>query len=76
MACSGVECMLDASQAGSWPSAGFCIAADQSQTSTSGNYVVSADIKNIDSKNGQDFGHIGLAYNMVDFDNFDFIYYR
>ena len=74
--CSDEYCIIDASQPGKWPQNGFCIIEDQSTKTTTDNYILSADIRNLNSRGGVNYGHVGLAYNVQDADNFDYVYFR
>ena len=66
---------LDAST-GSFPEDLFCMAYDGLVANTTGSYSISADLYNYGSSKGPGFGHLGLAYNMIDLDIYEGVYLR
>ena len=72
---SDEETFLDASK-GSWPKDKFCMALDNEFDTDETSYEISADLNNHDSSGGSGFGHLGLAYNMLDTSNYEGIYLR
>ena len=59
-------------EGGSWYTNGWCTVLDNGQTDTNDNsYTLSAAL----FADNEEKGHLGLAYNVQDIDNFDFIYY-
>lgn len=59
-----------------WPSDGFCTALPPDPNIPDNSYVCRAKFYNYQSARGTNFGHIGIAYNVQDEDNFDVVYYR
>lgn len=59
-----------------WPSDGFCTALPPDPDMPNNRYVCRARLYNYQSARGINFGHIGIAYNVQDEDNFDVVYYR
>eukprot|EP00092_Neocalanus_flemingeri_P026598 GFUD01028827.1.p1 GENE.GFUD01028827.1~~GFUD01028827.1.p1 ORF type:complete len:339 (+),score=66.01 GFUD01028827.1:54-1070(+) len=67
---------LDAST-GSWPADKFCMAYDYGfDTDDNTSYNISADLYNYQSVGGPAFGHLGLAYNMLDSNTYEGVYLR
>ena len=40
------------------------------------NYTISASFRNVDSIQGENTGHLGFMYNVVDLHNYDFVFFR
>ena len=60
---------------GKWPESGFCRALLPTIV-MSDNYQVSAQLYNQIGWKGVNSGHLGLMYNVIDSNNFDFVYFR
>ena len=60
---------------GKWPANGFCRALLPTIVK-SDNYEVSAQLYNQIGWKGVNSGHLGLMYNVLDNNNFDFVYFR
>ena len=60
---------------GKWPANGFCRALFPTILN-SDNYEVSSELYNQIGWNGGNSGHLGLMYNVIDINNFDFVYFR
>ena len=60
---------------GKWPANGFCRALFPAILK-SDNYEVSGDLYNEIGWKGVNSGHLGLMYNVIDSNNFDFVYFR
>ena len=60
---------------GKWPANGFCRALLPAILQSE-NYEVSAELYNQITWNGVNSGHLGLMYNVIDSNNFDFVYLR
>ena len=71
---SGNYYILDANH-GKWPANGFCRAL-LPKTVNSQHYEVSAELYNQIGWKGANSGHLGLMYNAIDKNNFDFVYFR
>ena len=68
--------VLDASYP-HWPSNGFCSAlALKGLDNVPVKYAVHAKIYNIDSWQGADWGNVGLLFNALDKNNFEYVYIR
>ncbi len=61
-----------------WPENGFCTALALSglPEGQQNNYVIQAKMHNIDSWQGSDWGNVGLMFNALDANNFEYIYLR
>ena len=67
---------LDASS-GSWPKDKFCMAYDDRfTTDDTSSYVIRVDLYNYQAWRGPGSGHVGLAFNMLDTDNYEGLYIR
>jgi len=67
---------LDASE-GSWPANLFCMAYDGSaKPNPTISYTISVDLYNYQSTGGNTIGHLGLAYNFLDVNNYEALYVR
>ena len=67
---------LDAST-GSWPKDKFCMAYDDRfDTDSNTSYVISVDLFNYQSGSGPQYGHVGLAFNLLDTNNYEGLYIR
>ena len=71
---SGNYYILDANH-GKWPANGFCRAL-LPKAVNSQHYEVSAELYNQIGWSGANSGHLGLMYNAIDKNNFDFVYFR
>ena len=60
---------------GKWPENGFCRAFLPTIVKSE-NYEVSAQLYNQIGWKGVNSGHLGLMYNFIDNNNFDFVYFR
>ena len=60
---------------GSWEKHGFCQVFSP-MTVSGQNYKVSGHLYNVIGPQGFDSGFLGLAYNIEDKHNFDFVYFR
>nr|ADO22713.1 lectin 1A [Arenicola marina] len=67
---------LDATGPGSWPGAGLCRVVSGENTLNLDQYVYTVELYNQASVHGIHAGHPGLAYNVIDVNNFDFVYFR
>ncbi|XP_048590626.1 uncharacterized protein LOC116613216 [Nematostella vectensis] len=63
---------------GSWPASGFCRAIRNQILPVGAHYSYEAlvSLYNVRGRGGVNFGHLGLAYNALDANNFDFVYFR
>lgn len=61
---------------GRWPKDGFCHALVPSNASKHDTYKVSADFYVSEVKGSSDEIYLGVFYNAVDEDNFDFVLFR
>ena len=67
---------MDASS-GSWPKDKYCMAYDDRfTTDDTSSYVISVDLYNYQAWQGPGSGHVGLAFNMLDTDNYEGLYIR
>ena len=67
---------LDAST-GTWPRDKFCMAYDdQFDTDSNTSYVISVDLLHYQSSRGPSFGHLGLAYNLLDESTYEGLFLR
>ena len=67
---------MDASH-GSWPQDLFCMAYDDKfDTDDTSSYMISVDLYNHQGWQGPESGHIGLAFNLLDTDNYEGLYIR
>ena len=69
----GTYYVLDANT-GSWPKDAFCQAI--SKRDARPNYKLYGQLWNQIGKGGVNYGHPGLAFNVKDSKNYDFIYFR
>nr|UCK81554.1 lectin 1C [Arenicola marina] len=67
---------LDATGPGSWPGAGLCRVVSGENTLNLDQYVYTVELYNQASVHGIHSGHPGLAYNVIDVNNFDFVHFR
>ena len=66
-----------AATTGSWPKDKFCMAYDDRlNTDSNTSYTISADLLNYQSSSDPGFGHLGLAYNFFDTDNYEGLFQR
>lgn len=70
---AGSSYKLDASL-GSWP--GFCRGFPKEEIIAGGPYTVSVELFNKDSSHGANVGHPGVAFNVIDVNNYDLVYFR
>ena len=61
---------------GAWPGDGFCRVILEKDTKTGGPYTVEVELLNVVRPSIVYYGHPGVMYNIVDENNFDFIYFR
>ena len=59
---------------GSWP--GFCRVISKVEITDSESYTLTVEIMNVNGRDGVNFGHPGVMYNVVDENNFDVVYFR
>ena len=59
---------------GSWP--GFCRVISKVEINDSESYTLTVEIMNVNGRDGVNFGHPGVMYNVVDENNFDVVYFR
>ena len=64
---------LDANH-GTWPANGFCRYLEPDETI--GDYQITVDLYNKIGWRGIHSGNLGIAYNAIDENNFDFVYFR
>nr|UCK81558.1 lectin 2-2 [Arenicola marina] len=67
---------LDATGPGSWPEAGICRVVSRENGLDLDQYVYTVELYNQAGWAGIHSGHPGVAYNVIDVDNFDFVYFR
>ena len=67
--------VLDGST-GQWPQGGFCRAISRDSVPGPSKYSVEAKFYNIDSFSGPDKGNLGLMFNVLDENNFEYVYIR
>nr|UCK81556.1 lectin 3-1 [Arenicola marina] len=65
---------LEARCFGHWH--GICRVVSTDDTLDLDQYIYSVDLYNEDSNRGSKFGHLGVTFNVVDADNFDFVYFN
>ena len=61
---------------GSWPADGFCRVIPKVEISDGEPYTMTAEIMNVVGRDGVNFGHPGVMYNVIDENNFDVVYFR
>lgn len=61
---------------GSWPGDGFCRALRMDEINTGDPYTLTVDLFNVDGLLGVNSGHPGVMYNVIDENNFDFVFFR
>ena len=61
---------------GSWSVDGFCRVISKVEITDSESYTLTVEIMNVEGRDGVNFGHPGVMYNVVDENNFDFVYFR
>ena len=62
---------------GSWPDDGFCRIILKVAITDGEPYTMTVEIMNVVGGNGLiDSGHPGVAYNVIDENNFDVVYFR
>ena len=66
--------VMDANH-GVWPASGFCRTLYSNAVGSS-NYELSVQLYNKIGWKGKDSGHLGLMYNVINYNNFDFVYFR
>ena len=60
-----------------WPANGFCSAMFRSSLTTfSKRYLIEAKLNNVESWLGNDWGNLGLMFNALDINNFEYVYVR
>eukprot|EP00794_Sanderia_malayensis_P012108 gene12108-13359_t len=61
-----------------WPEHGFCtaLALKSLDDKGSSDYVMQVKLHNIDSWQGSDWGNVGLLFNALDSNNFEYVYIR
>nr|UCK81560.1 lectin 2-4 [Arenicola marina] len=67
---------LDATGPGTWPRAELCRVVSRENRVNLDQYVYTVELYNQAGLDGINSGHIGVAYNVIDVDNFDFVYFR
>ena len=67
--------LLDATNP-AYTTAKYCMAVKDENYGEFGNYETRVDVLNVASKDGINFGHLGIIFNFVDYSNYDFIYMR
>ena len=66
---------LDADH-GTWPGDRFCQVAYLKDGGQTTDYQLSVDLFNVKGWQGVNSGHLGVLYNAVDQENYDFVYFR
>ena len=66
---------LDADH-GTWPQDRFCQAVYLQDGGQATDYQLSVDLFNVKGWQGVNSGHLGVLYNAVDQENYDFVYFR
>ena len=61
---------------GTWPADGFCRVISKVEINDSESYTLTVEIMNVNGRDGVNFGHPGVMYNVVDENNFDVVYFR
>ena len=61
---------------GVWPASGFCRVIFEQDIKAVGPYVLDIELLNTVRPGIVYWGHPGVIYNVVDEDNFDFVYFR
>lgn len=61
---------------GVWPDSGFCRVIFEQDIKAVGPYVLDIELLNTVRPGIVYWGHPGVIYNVVDEDNFDFVYFR
>lgn len=61
---------------GTWPDDGFCRVLPGKELNARDPYTMTVELMNVIGKDGVDSGHPGVIYNVVDENNFDFVYFR
>ena len=59
-----------------WPDDGFCRVLPGKEINAGDSYMLKVELMNVIGKNGVNFGHPGVMYNVIDENNFDLVYYR
>ena len=67
--------LVDANH-GSWPKDGFCRVLVPMANNIHGAYKLTVELYNQNGWTGVNSGHPGIIYNVIDMNNFDFVYFR
>nr|UCK81559.1 lectin 2-3 [Arenicola marina] len=67
---------LDATGPGTWPRAELCRVVSRENRVNLDQYVYTVELYNQAGLDGINSGHIGVAYNVIDVNNFDYVYFR
>nr|UCK81557.1 lectin 4-1 [Arenicola marina] len=67
---------LHATRPGGWPTAGVCRVMFIDDNLNLDQYVYTVDLYNQAGWQGPNSGHPGVIFNVIDSDNFDFVYFR
>jgi len=54
----------------------FCVALPEEEINGGNPYTMTVELMNVVGKNGEDHGHPGVMYNLIDENNFDSIHLR
>ena len=54
----------------------YCLVIPEEEISVGNQYTLTVELMNVIGKHGVNFGHLGVMYNVIDENNFDFMYLR
>ena len=54
----------------------FCLVLPEEEINVGNQYTIAVELMNVMGENGVDHGHPGMMYNVIDENNFDFVYFR
>lgn len=66
---------VDASRS-SWPADGFCRILHKERINAGHPYTMTLELFNVIGNGVVDLGHPGMIYNVIDENNFDFVFFR
>ena len=66
---------VDASHS-SWPGDGFCRVLRKEEINVGDPFTMSVELLNVIGSGDAHTGHLGVTYNAIDENNFDFVYFR